>query len=63
MDARVVVKKNHRIEGGTIDKQEVTGKKNFATASDVHKGATEEKIVAVPAPSDPELFDDEPRQG
>jgi hypothetical protein len=57
------VKKNYRGEGGVIDKQVATGKKNSDKVPDVHKGATEEKVIPVPAPSDPEFFEDEPRQG
>jgi hypothetical protein len=28
-----------------------------------HEGTTEEKVIPVPPPADPELFEDEPRQG
>ena len=28
-----------------------------------HEGTTEEKVIPVPAPADPEFFEDEPRQG
>jgi hypothetical protein len=57
------VKKYYRGEGGVIDTEVATGKKNADTVPDVHKGATEEKVKPVPAPDDPEFFEDEPRQG
>jgi hypothetical protein len=41
----------------------VAGKKDSALIPDIHKGATEEKVIPVPTPDDPELFEDEPRQG
>jgi hypothetical protein len=43
--------------------------KNPPAARDVdvekreHEGTTEEKVIPVPAPADPEFFEDEPRQG
>jgi hypothetical protein len=48
---------------GGVDTEVVTGKKNSTKVPDVHKGATEDKVIPVPAPADPELFEDEPRQG
>jgi hypothetical protein len=64
MDNGAGVEKVSRREGGTMDTEIVTGKKNSAKIlPDVHKGATEDKVIAVPAPADPELFEDEPRQG
>jgi hypothetical protein len=59
-----IVKKDYRGEGGILDTEVVTGKKNADLVPDVHKGAPEEKVRPMPpAPADPELFEDEPRPG
>jgi hypothetical protein len=62
MDDRAGVKKVPHGEGG-VDTEVGMGKKNSTNIPDLHKGATEDKFMPVPAPADPELFEDEPRQG
>jgi hypothetical protein len=57
------VKKYYRGEGDVIDTEVATGTKNADIVPEVHKRPTEEKVKPVPAPADPELFEDEPRQG
>jgi hypothetical protein len=57
------VKKYYRGEGGVIDTEVATGKKNADSVPDIYKRPTEEKVRPVPAAADPELFEDEPRQG
>jgi hypothetical protein len=56
------VKKIYRSDGH-MDKEVVTGTKNATNVPDVHKEATEEKVIPIPTPADPERFDGEPRQG
>jgi hypothetical protein len=57
------VKEYYCGDGGVIDTEVATGKKNADTVPEVHQGAAEEKEKPVPALADPELFEDEPRQG
>ena len=58
----------HHAKGVIMEKDAVPAK-NPPGARDVdvdrreHEGTTEEKVIPVPAPADPEFFDDEPRQG
>jgi hypothetical protein len=58
------VKKSYRGEGGVIDTEVATGTKNADPVPEVHKRATEEKVMPVPTPPGPKFFEeDEPRRG
>jgi len=63
MDNTASIKKASAAETGDVVDMEGARKKSATRVPDVHKGATEDKVIPVPAPADPELFEDEPRQG